>query len=90
MRSPGSKPFHLRVRFHAFAGEELLTPGEKTQFITGDGTYDETWLEPHHWRREVTLADYHAVEAETLCLLNPSILNRALVRATHREERDKE
>ncbi len=65
LRSPGSKPFHLRVRFHAFAGEELLTPGEKTQFITGDGTYDETWLEPHHWRREVTLADYHAVEAES-------------------------
>jgi hypothetical protein len=65
LRSPGSHPFHLRVRFHAYAGEELLAPGEKTQFIAGDGTYDETWLEPHHWRREVTLADYHAVEAES-------------------------
>jgi hypothetical protein len=65
LRSPGSKPFHLGVRFHAFAGEELLAPGEKTQFMTGDGTYDETWLEPHHWQREVTLADYHGVEAES-------------------------
>jgi hypothetical protein len=64
LRLPGSKPFHLTIKFHAFAGEELLGPNETTDFITGDGTYDEVWIEPHRWRREVALAGYHAVEVE--------------------------
>lgn len=64
LRSTGSKPFRLLVRFHAYAGEELLEPNERSQFILGDGVYEETWIEPHQWRREVTFADYHAVEVE--------------------------
>ena len=32
--------------------------------MTGDGTYQETWISPHDWRREVTLGSYHAVEVE--------------------------
>ena len=43
----------------------MLAPGEKSQFITGDGSYDEIWLAPDTWRREVTLADYHAVEVQS-------------------------
>jgi hypothetical protein len=65
LRQPGSQPFHLQVKFHANAGEEFLAPGEKSQFITGDGSYDEIWLAPDNWRREVTLADYHAVEVQS-------------------------
>jgi hypothetical protein len=64
LRQPGSQPFHLQVKFHANAGEEFLAPGEKSQFITGDGSYDEIWLAPDTWRREVTFADYHAVEVQ--------------------------
>lgn len=64
LRQPGSQPFHLQVKFHANAGEEFLAPGEKSQFIIGDGSYDEIWLAPDTWRREVTLADYHAVEVQ--------------------------
>jgi hypothetical protein len=30
--------------------------------MTGDGVYDEIWMEPHRWRREVTFGSYHAVE----------------------------
>lgn len=65
LRMPGSAPFHLRVTFHANAGEEMLGMKEKSYFITGDGVYDEIWLEPHKWRREVTLSSYHAIETET-------------------------
>lgn len=64
LRVPGGKPFHLTVRFQAYPGQQLLGPGEKSDFVTGDGVYDELWLAPDHWRREVTLADYHAVEVE--------------------------
>jgi hypothetical protein len=64
LHQPGFQPFHLHVRFHAFAGEELLAPGQQSQFITGEGSYDEIWLNPQTWRREVTLADYHAIEIQ--------------------------
>lgn len=64
LRMPGSAAFHLTVKFHAYAGQEMLAPKEKSSFITGEGTYEEVWLEPHKWRREVTLADYHAVEVD--------------------------
>jgi hypothetical protein len=30
--------------------------------VAGDGVYEEMWLAPHTWRREVTLAGYHAIE----------------------------
>ncbi len=65
LRMPGSAPFHMHVSFHAFPGEELLGPKEKPQIVVGDGTYQEIWLAPHQWRREVTLAGYHAVEVES-------------------------
>jgi hypothetical protein len=64
LRSLGAKPFHLRVTFHANAGVEFL-PKNKQQIITGDGTYEETWLEPHRWRREVNFGAYHAVETDS-------------------------
>jgi len=65
LRLPGAARFHLKVTFHAFPGVEMLGPKEKPQIITGDGTYEESWVSPHQWRREVTLADYHAVEVES-------------------------
>jgi len=64
LRMPGSRPFHMKVTFHAFPGIELL-PAKKAEIITGDGTYEETWLAPHKWRREVALAGYRAVEVES-------------------------
>jgi hypothetical protein len=64
LRALGSAPFHMRVKFHAFPGVELL-PQEKSEIVTGDGVYEETWLSPKQWRREVTLGSYHAVETHT-------------------------
>ena len=65
IRMPGSTPFHMKVAFHAFPGEEVLGPKERPQIVTGDGVYEEEWLAPHTWRREVTFAGYHAVEVES-------------------------
>jgi hypothetical protein len=65
LRLPGSPAFHLTVKFHAFPGIELLGAKEKSEFKTGDGVYEETWLSMHEWRKEVTLADYHAVEVDS-------------------------
>jgi hypothetical protein len=65
LRLPGSAPFHMKVAFTALPGLELLDKNKKPQIITGDGTYEETWLAPHHWRREVTMGYYHAVEVES-------------------------
>jgi hypothetical protein len=62
LRTPGAAPFRTKVTFHAFPGIEFLNLKEKPQIVTGDGVYEETWLSPHEWRREVTLANYHAVE----------------------------
>ena len=65
LRMPGTSPFHMKVTFHAFPGVELLGVKEKSDFVSGDGVYEETWLTPHQWRREVTLAGYHAVEEDS-------------------------
>jgi hypothetical protein len=65
LRSPGTAGFHLHVDFHARGGEELLTKGEQSSIATGDGTYDEIWLEPHKWRREVVFGKYHAIEIDS-------------------------
>lgn len=65
IRMPGSAPFHLHATFHAYPGEELPGPKEAPQVITGDGTYDELWLSPHKWHREVIFGGYHAVEVES-------------------------
>jgi hypothetical protein len=65
LRMPGTSPFHMKVTFHAFPGIELLGLGEKSEFVTGDGVYEETWLAPHQWRRAVTLGGYSAVEEDS-------------------------
>ncbi len=65
LRMPGCSPFHMRVTFHAFPGKEFLSVGQKPEIVTGDGVYEEVWAAPHKWRREVTLASYHAVEVES-------------------------
>lgn len=65
IRLPGSASFHMKVLFHAFAGIEYLGKDEKPEIVTGDGIYEETWVAPHLWRREVTFADYHALEVES-------------------------
>ncbi|HEY1498655.1 MAG TPA: hypothetical protein VGF88_03700 [Acidobacteriaceae bacterium] len=62
LRLPGSAPFHMKVIFRALPGIDFAKPGQST-IITGDGIYEETWLAPEKWRREVTLGTYHAVEA---------------------------
>jgi len=64
LRALGSAPFHMKVRFHALPGVELL-PKKKSEIIVGDGEYEETWVSPQQWRREVTLGSYHAVETHS-------------------------
>lgn len=61
IREPGAAPFHLKVIFHAYPGMDFARKPKST-IITGDGTYEETWLSPKKWRREVTFPEYHAVE----------------------------
>jgi hypothetical protein len=61
LRVPGSAPFHIKVTFHAWPGEDFAQPGQ-SPILTGDGSYDEIWLSPEKWRREVTLGSYHAIE----------------------------
>ena len=45
LRALGSAPFHMKVRFHALPGVELL-PKKKSEIIVGDGEYEETWVSP--------------------------------------------
>ena len=63
IRFPGSKPFHMVVTFHGYPGLDFAPKG-KSPIMTGDGTYQETWISPHEWRREITYGSYHAVEVE--------------------------
>src|SRR5690348_13940727 len=63
LRLPNSMPFHLRVKFHAFPGLELLPP-DRTEILSGNGVYEETWLSQDRWRREVSLGSYHAIETQ--------------------------
>lgn len=62
LRAPDAAPFHMRVQFHAYPGIEVQ---KKTEIVAGDGTYDEVWMSPRQWRREVTLNGYHAVEVQS-------------------------
>ncbi len=62
LRLPGAAPFHLKATFHASPGLDFAKPGKST-IVTGDGTYEETWVSPEQWRREITLGTYHAIEA---------------------------
>lgn len=61
IRLPGSPPFHMKVTFQAHSGIDFADPGKST-IQTGDGTYEEWWLAPKRWRREVTFGSYRAVE----------------------------
>jgi hypothetical protein len=61
IREPGDAPFRLKVTFHAYPGFDFSRKG-KPGIITGDGTYEETWLSPEQWRREISFPGYHAVE----------------------------
>lgn len=61
IRLPGSAPFHMKVTFHAYPGVDFSRKGKPT-IITGDGTFEETWLSINTWRREITFPAYHAVE----------------------------
>lgn len=61
IRIPESAPFRLKVTFHAYPGIDFTRPGQ-SPIQSGDGSYEETWLAPKQWRREVTLGSYHAVE----------------------------
>ena len=64
LRTPGAKPFHMRVAFHAYPGMELLDIKKRPEIVAGDGIYEETWMDTRTWRREVTLDNYHAVEVD--------------------------
>jgi hypothetical protein len=61
IRIPGSEPFHMRVTFRAYPGIDFAKSGHST-ILTGDGTYEETWVSPERWRREVALGSYSAIE----------------------------
>lgn len=64
LRMPGAPPFHLKATFHAAPGLDFAKPG-KSSILTGDGNYEEMWVAPDQWRREVTLGTYHAVEVRS-------------------------
>jgi hypothetical protein len=64
IREPGCASFHLQVIFHAYPGM-VFSKKPNDAVMTGDGTYDEIWLSPEDWRREVTFSDYHAVEVRS-------------------------
>lgn len=61
LRLPGSKPFYMRVTFQAYPGMDFSQPGH-SPILTGPGVYQETWVSPDQWRREVIFGSYHAVE----------------------------
>lgn len=50
-RADGTPAFHLKADFRAYGNVEFK----------GDGTYEEWWLSPTRWRKEVTLGRYHLV-----------------------------
>ncbi|HUA15243.1 MAG TPA: hypothetical protein VMG31_08085 [Verrucomicrobiae bacterium] len=64
LRAYGSHPFHMKVVFHGFPGV-VLSKKDSDQIISGDGTYEETWMAPAQWKREVTFGGYHAIEVES-------------------------
>jgi hypothetical protein len=48
-RAPGTPAFHLKADFQANGNVEFK----------GAGTYEEWWLSPSRWRKDVTLGKYH-------------------------------
>jgi hypothetical protein len=54
IRVAGSTPFHMKIHFVASGNIAF----------TGEGSFEETWLAPDKWRREVSFGAYHAVEVQ--------------------------
>jgi len=52
LRLEGAPAFHMRANFHCEDG-------------SAKGTYEETWISPHKWRREVKLNDTTVLEVRT-------------------------
>ncbi|HYM77996.1 MAG TPA: energy transducer TonB [Candidatus Dormibacteraeota bacterium] len=55
LRSPGDKPYILRIRFHA----DHIVPKPI------DGQYEEIWISPDQWRRQFVLSGFKQVEIGT-------------------------
>lgn len=53
LRGDGAQPFHLQVSFLASGSAEFV----------GKGTYEEIWLGPRRWKREVHFGEFSSVEA---------------------------
>ncbi len=53
LRLEGAKPFHLKASFEGWGNPEE----------TGKGTYEETWLSPTQWKREITFNGHHVIES---------------------------
>ena len=52
IRRSGEKPFNLKIHFRA----EHIVPKSM------EGQYQEVWISPDQWRRELVLADFQQVE----------------------------
>jgi TonB family protein len=52
LRLEGAPPFHMKANFHSEDG-------------SAKGTYEETWISPEKWRREVKLNDTTVLEVRT-------------------------
>jgi len=52
LRLDGAPAFHMKASFHSEDG-------------SAKGTYEETWVSPKKWRREVSLNDTTVVEVQT-------------------------
>ena len=52
LRLDGAPAFHMKASFHSEDG-------------SAKGTYEETWISPKKWRREVTMNDTTVVEVRT-------------------------
>lgn len=52
LRAPGNPAFHLTAQFQIF--DQVLGNLE--------GTYQEVWMSPDQWRREINAGSYHQVE----------------------------
>jgi hypothetical protein len=52
LRLEGAPAFHMKANFHSEDG-------------SAKGTYEETWISPEKWRREVKLNDTTVLEVRT-------------------------
>jgi hypothetical protein len=52
LRTPDGKPFHLQMKIHA----------KRIVAKPIDGTYDEIWISPDKWHREIAMPGFSQVE----------------------------